>query len=260
MNEPGDLSPELLARIEAYYAGELPAAEAERLRQALNANPDLARRAAEWEAVYRHGLLREDPAEREEDDRLREHLRQHKATTTPPRATRRALPLKWLGLAAGILLLLLAGYFILEQPSAEERLAGEYFTWIPREDNRLGPENAAEQGLSAYDVQDYERAYPLLLEAVERGSLDRINLLYAAVAALATDRPAEARAHLEDLLESGQYPYDEGNIRYQLALLELEAGNRAAARDQLTRVPADRSRIAERARELLTALDELPED
>jgi anti-sigma factor RsiW len=253
MNEAGDIPPDLLARIEAYYGGDMPPEEMARFREELRDQPQLAAQVAAWEAVYRHGL-RPDPADREEDERLRRHFRELEQQLPPVGAARRSLPLVWLSLAAGVLFLLLAGWFLLQSPNAEEQLAESNFAWLPRDEQRLGPGEAGQQGLSAYDQQQYARAFPLLVEGVAEGSIDSVNLIYAGVAAVGAGRPEEARTILTDLLTAEAYPLREGEIRFYLALAELKLGNPSAAVAQLDLITLERGMMANRVRRLRNEL------
>ncbi|MCP9234841.1 tetratricopeptide repeat protein [Lewinella sp. JB7] len=242
MTPPDRLTPELLAQIEAYYDGELPTEAADRLRERLGQDETLARQVAEWEAVYRYGLR--DQASQEDED-LRNTFRSFEAemaTAAPPAVVRKLPVRRWLAVAAAVLLLLAAGWWILPRPDPAARLAEENFTWLIRDDARLGPQRDEDPtGVIAYDNSRYAEAYPKIIAAVANGTLDSLNLLYAGVAAFGAGEPERARELLRELLDSGNYgSFDEAAVRYYLALAELKLGNVAAAREQLTvAAPAD---------------------
>lgn len=244
MNPTDPLGPELLGEIEAYYDGELSDDAAGRLRERLRDDPALAAAVAEWEKVYRVGLT---PSA--EDLRDREELRTKFSAIATSRPAAEATVRKissraWLAAAAGVLILLAAAWWVFLRPAdPAAQLAEENFVWLPREGATLGPREDAESGLVAYDLQEYARAYPLLIEGVANGQLDSVNLLYAGVAALGADLPREARQALTDLLETGRYPLEEGELRYYLALAELQGGDAGAAASRLSEQtdPVDRN-------------------
>ena len=234
MNLQDDLPEHLLRQLEAYYDGTLDATELARLKQQLRQDPDLATLAAEWESVYRHGLLAEAGGAKERE-RLRRVLAEEEARHPPITARQRKLGTKWWLLAASFALLLVAAYWLIARPSPAERLAQERFAWLPRQEATLGPAEDAQRGLLAYDRQQYAAAYPLLRDGVADGVLDSVNLLYAGVAALGAGEAATARELLTSLLATERYPLEEDNLRYYLALTALELGDIPAARDYLQR-------------------------
>lgn len=247
----------VLAQLEAYYDGELTAEETTRLRERLATEPELAARVARWEAVHRHGLLA-PPSAAEEQQKLRQKLGTFEAELQGGEAQVRSLPVRrWWLVAASILLLLLAGYWWLQRPTATEQLAEEYFEWLPRQEAMLGPAEDAAAGLLAYDRQQYEQAYPLLIQGVANGVLDSVNLLYAGVAALGAGEPEVAQSSLRELLDTGRYPLEEAESRYYLALATLRSGDRQAARNELTLIDTDTSTpdLADRVTSLLEKLN-----
>lgn len=255
MKGDDNLPRELQELIDAYYAGKLSDDEARALRERVRAEPGLAAAARDHEALLRYGM-RPGPEDYAERERLRAELR---ALQTGPPARVRPLRRYWIAGVAAAVLLALAVWLLVDRPTPEARLAAASFTWLPREDARLGPGERAEEGLAAYDAFDYARAYPLLLEGVQNGSLPPVNRLYAAVAALGDDRPAEARSLLAGMLAGGEFPLDEEAIRYYLGLAELQLGDRAAARTQLEVVAAAGPPRAAAARALLDRMDQLPQ-
>ncbi|MBB4079766.1 hypothetical protein GGR28_002393 [Lewinella aquimaris] len=263
MSPPDNLTPKLLADIEAYYDGELSATDAGQLRAQLAQDEALSRAAAYWEAVHRHGLYGTGPRTTEADDELRKLFHGYEADiagTGHPASVVRKLPARrsWLVIAAAVLLLLAAGWWLVDRPDPAARLAEENFVWLKREGATLGPKQDAKRGLRAYDRYDYESAYPLIITGVEEGVLDSLNLLYAGVAAFGAGEPERARDLLRELLDSGHYSsFDEAAVRYYLALAELRLGNVVAAREQLAiDAPADPEFLLRR-KSLLQRMNEL---
>lgn len=251
-NIPADL----LAEIDAYYAGELSPQASATLRQRLLADPELTRAAAHYEALYRHGLRFDGPGAVGERAGLRDTLHQLEASLDPvPVATR--TPRLWPRLAAAaavILLCLLAGWWVLDRPGPNVQLARDNFAWLPREGARLGPAEDVRYGVSAYDQQEYATALPLLREGVAAGAIDSINLLYAGVSALAVGEAQTARDLITEVLTTEQYPYDEADMRYYLGLAELELDNPSAARQQLQQALDLQTRFSDRAEAMLRGL------
>ena len=255
MNSDNQLPAEILEKIDAYYDGELSAEEAAGLREELRSDPELAAAAARYEAIHRHGL-RSTPEELAMRDGLRAELRELEASLPPVTVAReRQIWPRVLAVAAAVLLLLVAGWYLLDGPDPDVRLAEENFVWLPREEALLGPEDDARDGLSAYDLQEYERAYPLLRDGVATGELDSVNLLYAGVSALAIGRPRNARDLLTTLLDTGNYPFDEADIHYYLGLAELQMQNRSAALRQLELARTQQGKNSEQAGKLLQQLN-----
>ena len=250
------ISADLLAEIDAYYGGELSPEASADLKQRLLSDPDLARAAARYEALYRHGLRPPTATEGGERAALRDTLHRLEASLDPvPVATRTArLWPRLAAAAAAILLCLLAGWWLLDRPEPHVQLAREHFVWRGREEARLGPAEDARLGLSAYDQQEYATALPLLREGVAAGVLDSINLLYAGVSALAVEDAATARELLTQVLDTGRYPLDEGDVRYYLGLAELELDNVPAARQQLRQSLDLQTQFSDRAEALLRSL------
>lgn len=253
MQERIDSSDELFAHIESYYDGALPGPEEARLRARLQADPELAAAAAAFEAVHRYGL-RIGPEEIAEREALRQRLRAIEAAEPAPRLRSRPRYRRLSAVAAAVLLLIAAGFWYFHSSSTNPRLAEEYFVWLPREEARLGPGEDAALGLAAYDRQEYETAYPLLLGGVANGALDSVNLLYAGVAALGSNRPADARRHLRELLATGRYPLQAPDLHYYLGLAALYLDEMEEARRELTAASGSRSRNAQRAEQLLARI------
>ncbi|PPK88161.1 hypothetical protein CLV84_1126 [Neolewinella xylanilytica] len=255
MESDFQLPPDLLDRIDAYYEGDLSAEEAAALRARLRADAELAAAAARYEAVYRHGF-RSSPDELNSRDAMRDTLHQLEASLEPVTLGReRRLWPRILGVAATVLLLLAVGWWLLARPDPDTRLAQDSIEWLPREGALLGPREDAEEGLDAYDQKEYERAYPLLRAGVASGTLDSINLLYAGVSALAIGQAEEAQQLLTEVLDTGRYPYDEGDLRFYLALAELQLQNREAALRQLQLARDLEGYTTDDARQLLNQLE-----
>ena len=261
MNSLPHIPSQLLAQLEDYYDGTLPAAEANRLRSQLRKDPALAAAVAEWEAVYRHGLRRPPPADdaalllRERFAALEAELPRPSAAEPPP--TRRRPPRGiWL-IAATILLVFGLGWWLFRGSPPAEQLARNSFTWLPRQEATLSPAEDAQAGLRAYDRQDYATAYPLLLDGVAAGELDSINLLYAGVAALGAGEVATAQTALLEVLDTERYPLAEPEIRYYLGLAYLQDGDTDAGTRVLQTVAQTENSFAERARKVLQALTAL---
>ena len=253
MKDQADPSNTLYARIEAYYDGELSEPEIARLRDELQANPELAAAAADYEAVHRYGL-QIGQAELAERAELRQRLRAIDAAEVRPSLKARPRFRQYVGIAAAVLLLVAAGWWFLRTPNTNPRLAEEYFVWLPREEARLGPAEDAARGLAAYDRQEYETAYPLLLSGVANGALDSVNLLYAGVSALGINRPLDARRHLSELLATRRYPLVAPDLHYFLGLAALYLDDKEQARRELTAARGTQSRNAERAEQLLARI------
>ncbi|CAH1002269.1 hypothetical protein LEM8419_03188 [Neolewinella maritima] len=260
MNPPPSLSPRLLEQLEAYYDYSLPATEATQLRAELAQDPALARAVAEWEAVYRHGLRQPAPIAAADTDALRRQFAALEAELPPltaEAAPRRRLP-RWSWAAAAALLLLLGlSYWLLLDPSPTEQIVANEFAWLPRQEATLGPTEDIPDGLRAYDRQDYATAYPLLLQGVEAGQLDSINLLYTGVAALGAEAPTVARDALQALLDAGTYTQSEPEIRYYLALAHLQLGDRGAGTQVLQPLTESDGPWSDRARRLLADIEQL---
>ncbi len=259
MSESEELSPALLAEIEAYYDGTLSPDAVRHLRSRLQQDKELATAVADWEAVYRYGL-RPDPTESAGRDALRTRFRELDATlpAVAPTPVRILRPYRWLAVAAAVLLLLVGGWWVMQRPTPAQRLAEDNFAFLKREDLMLGKEDQQEDAALLSDRGEYAAAWPQLADEVANGQRDSIYLLYAGVAALGAHAPARARAFLTDLLAAtGQYSeFDEGSIHYYLGLAELELGNVEAARSQLRLVTGDRD-LEESATRLLQELDKL---
>ncbi len=259
MSESEELSPALLAEIEAYYDGTLSPDAVRHLRSRLQQDEELATAVADWEAVYRYGL-RPDPAESAGRDVLRTRFRELEATlpAVAPTPMRTLRPYHWLAVAATVLLLLLGGWWVLQRPTPAQRLAEDNFVFLKREDLMLGKEDQQEDAALLYDRGEYAAAWPQLADEVAKGQRDSIYLLYAGVAALGAHAPDRARTFLTDLLAApGQYSeFDAGNIHYYLALAELELGKVTAAREQLRLVTGGPEK-EEAAAHMLEELDKL---
>ena len=253
MKDQADPTNTLYARIEAYYDGALSEPEIARLRAELQARPELAAAAAEYEAVHRHGL-QIGPTELAERAVLRQQLRAIDAAEDRRSPGARPRFRQLLAIAATVLLLVAAGWWFLRTPNTNPRLAEEYFVWLPREEARLGPAEDAARGLAAYDRQEYETAYPLLLSGVANGVLDSVNLLYAGVSALGINRPQDARRHLNELLATRRYPLIAADLHYFLGLAALYLDDREEARRELTAARGTQSRNAQRAEQLLARI------
>ena len=257
MNQFENLGPELLALIEAYYDGSLPPEDARDFRRRLGADEPLAATVAEWEAVYRHGL-RPDPAELAERDRLRESFAALETTLPPLSAARSGLPYRWLAVAATVLLLALAGWWVLQRSTPAEKLAKANFVWLPHDEQTLGEkEDRTRSGLDYYNEGEYAQAYPLLRGGVASGELDSINLVYAGISALAAGDPAAARTLLLEMLDPRRFPYIQDDVRYYLALAELRLGDPGAAAAYLRAITEPRREYAERVGPLLREIEAL---
>ncbi len=255
MIPPHPLSPELLSELEAYYEGRLSEDAVRRLRTHIAGNAELAAAVEQWETVLRHTLLTPAPDEIAEGRRPRATLAGLEAEQprlVAVRSPRSAY--RWLGLAAAVLLVLLAAWWLLDRRDAATLLAYDYFVWEPRQEARLGPQTDQTDPLLAYDREDYTTAWPLLVRDIGSGTLDSLNLLYAGVSALGAGKPREAKTLLTSLIELQRYPYEMPAAHYYLALAELQLGRVGAAREQLRLVSGNPEREV-RARQLLQELE-----
>ncbi|CAH1002268.1 hypothetical protein LEM8419_03187 [Neolewinella maritima] len=248
----------LLPALQAYYAGELTPSAIRQLRNLLDQQPALAREAAYYESLFRRGLLQPPPADQTEALRDRFARIEQTMHEIPTSSVRRRLYYR-LAAAATILLLLAAAIWSILPPATPYvPLAVSYFSWLPREEARLGPsaaEDTRTAALTAYDRQEYAMAYPLLLREVRAGRLDSTHLRYAGVAALGAGDAEGAKRILGPLLTPGASP-EQDEARYYLALAELQLGYPQRAVCLLYRLADTRGPLALRSRQLLAELGE----
>lgn len=251
MKPTNELPDDIAERLEAYYEGELSDTQTADLRRRIDRDGH-HRAAARYEAILRRGLHAPAGSDTKGDADLRRTLADLEDGHAKKKSGRRWGPV--LVATALLLLAAFAIYYLTSATSAEERVVADNFVWLPRQEATLGAQENAERGLAAYDRQEYGLAYPLLQQGVADGVLDSVNLLYAAVAALGDDKPAPARDLLNELLAGGRYPMETNNVRYYLALAELQLGGRERATELLQANVDEGGEMSERSREVLGLL------
>ncbi len=123
--------------------------------------------------------------------------------------------LKWVALAASILLLFFVGYSFFKT-SPEQKLFAQYKTeesifiknqieYLERAgmaSNDKEKRNELRQGLTAYQNKDYPKGVSTLSEYVKRYPTDSIAILYLGLSKLSMEKFPEAETNLKKLLDS----------------------------------------------------------
>lgn len=251
-----ELTPAIIAKLEAYTLGKLSATETTELRQQIESDPAFKSAVAAWETVYRIGL-QAPPATGEQRQQMRQQLDQLEADQPIPTINSRSKTWPRLAAAAAVLLCLALGwqYLSKDRVFSPAALAQEHFSWLSRKNATLSGESIARRAGEAYDDEDYQAALPLLLSALEQEKMDSTALLYAGVAALGISEPQTADSLFSVFLTT-QWPAYYPSAKYYQALAKLELGKINDAKQLLEEVATTQDPLAPQARQLLTALPE----
>ena len=238
------LTTESYRLVEAYYNGDLPPAEEERLRNRIREDADFAADVREWEAVFlAMGPTPEELAERAE---LRKHYKQLSQTNAHAAPAAVGGISRWWAAAAAVVLAgSLAIWLLRDVGSPQPAPVASNVLFLGRADARLGPESDGrtplERAYLAYDTLNYAVAAPVLL-STEGVAADSLNLLYGGVARLNLGEHGAAIEALESLLSSGYYGDYLPEINYYLGLAYRAAGREEKARQRLTLAAAEPGR------------------
>jgi tetratricopeptide (TPR) repeat protein len=194
-------------------------------------------------------------------DSLLARVRARTATAVAaPAPRRRVLPFRptvqYLTLAA-TLVLGVGAAVVLTRPGPDEALFQRYFEPYPslRPVVRAGVRAGEASALALYERGDYRAALAAFEETLGREPNDPVSIFYAGLSRLPLGQPREAIGNLEQVLRLGGKDLQEP-ARWYLALAHLHGHDLAAARSQLERIVEAGGFYREKARALLTDLDD----
>lgn len=242
--------------LEDYWNDQLEATARKDLEQRLEADPDFAAAAAEWQLVVVQGFG-PPAAEQEELAAIKARLQAYAETDTeadPPTAKIRRLPRRqvyFLLVTAAVLLLLMV-FTPLQRVFKPADPYAEYFTHLSRDNANLSDETEAAR--EAYDQKNYQTAYPALLADVAAGG-DSLNLIYAGVAAIGSGQPEQAISIFEPLAGSASWRLYQAEIEWYLALAYVKAGDRVRTETLLEKIAAAPGPYAIEAKRLRAAIE-----
>lgn len=261
----------MLARLEAYLDGELPAAERAALEAELATSATLRAMLADYE---RARLISRAAGVARLKARLREAVPVEKQEMAPrppvgrtpalprtarrPRLERWPVLRPWLAFAAVLLVAALGWWRWSLRAADPQRLFAAYYdapypnVAEPVTRGATAAATTRTQAFAAYEAADYavaRRGFEALLAGAD--SADAVLHLYAGTAALAQDSVASALGHLRRVPATSGW---RAPAAWYQALAALRANQPAAARPPLTELAAGSSAYAARARRLLGAL------
>jgi len=238
--------------LEDYWANRLTEEAKKQLEKRLEEDMDFQKAAAEWELIVTEGVIPPE-SEAEELNVIKERLLSYNSQETTPEAkvikrqrfTQNRLIYIGLGIAASIAILLWVNPLGIGSTSSSY---DAFFTHLSRDNANLS--NEAVDGKKAYDENNYELAYPALLEEVAAGG-DSLNLIYAAVAAIGSQQSEKAIPILEPLVDNTNWEFYQTEIKWYLALAYCKADNSAKARTILENIINEKGTYATEAQALL---------
>ncbi|MEM6396878.1 MAG: hypothetical protein AAF741_11075 [Bacteroidota bacterium] len=150
---------------------------------------------------------------------------------------------RYLSIAATVLLVLAAGWFLLQPSSlSNQDLFAENFAPFPNQEVLdRGEQDDRQSAYYAYQSKDYEQAYELLIALPE----DNGNQFFAAQAALATDRATKAKELLAPLAADADFALQQES-EWHLALAHLQLDEREAAQAILREISRDNNHSRQR--------------
>lgn len=130
----------------------------------------------------------------------------------------------YLAMAASLALLLISGYFLFFNQSNESRLFAQYFQPYENITSARSDDQGAQllqDGMSAYDIKDYDQAIVPLKNYLQSNQADPTTLFYLGEAYLANDQPEQAESQYLKLLQQENHVFTE-TAQWHLALSYLK--------------------------------------
>lgn len=221
-----------IATLEAYYNHELSATDISQLKKRIAQDASFKKAVQKWEELW---VLAFTPTQEEQQMAIKHkaYLKTVEAQIKAQQSKTPTLvqPYVWKSLLA---LLVLALLFIVWKTKSDHAPATPttnnnqviaqatdipYFMHLDRDDLNLSTSKT--KALAYYDQKNYQQAWPLLQQNLE-GPQDSIQLLYAAVAAIASEQPRVAIQALKALDASDTFVYYNNEIHYYLALAYIQ--------------------------------------
>ncbi len=245
-----ELSEKDIILLENWREGALSATEEAELENRLRDDQDFRQAVAYWEKLFNQGF-KTGGNEREQ----RRAQLQALEAELPPVSPARIRFSRWWGwlvlLLALLAILLKVGWpFNQEEPTGPiASIPEQFFTPLENDLAVAGPEDSP--GQAAYNRESYAEALPLLIEEARKDSL---LLLFAGVAAIATNEDDQAVSSLNAIFGNESFIDYQSDIGWYLALAYLETGQIQAATLILQALVED-SYYGPQARELLDILE-----
>ncbi len=259
-------------RIDQYLTNQLSSNERREFEEEVSRNAALSEQLADTELAVAAIELAEDQALKsrlQQLDVANFSSDQAGASSAPPASAEapqakvvsmpsRRNPRFILGIAAAVLLLLAAGWFLMQptgfdSPQALAMASYEPYENITNGTVRGGDDDPAIAAFMAYDNGDYASA----ATAFAALPATAVHKFYLGQSLLATEQFAEAAAQFTDLTKADFGLQQEAG--YFLALAQLGAGKTDLAKELLTAIGSeDKHPMQQEARSLLEGINELP--
>lgn len=197
-------------------------------------------------------------------DELKAELKEAEAGISPK--SRVILMRKWLSVAAGIVLFILAGlYFISNAQVDNKQLFADYFEPF---DNLVLPVNRSKndtttlislrEAYSNYEAKNYEKAAILFENIKANFPVNLDNEFYLALSYLATDNPEKAQLIFENLSRQNDFHFTQ-QADWYLGLTYLKMGENEKAKEVFSgivnRKAVDEHPFGVEANEILSKLE-----
>jgi len=235
-------------KIDAYLRGELNEADKQQFEETAEQDEELARELAFRKLTLEHLELLED---RKIADQVQAV---HQAEIKQRQGRAKVKRLRFLAMAAAILLLLSFAWWLWPSAVAPDALYAEYYA--PYElpfGNRNEMDALTEAGVY-YQSGDYEQAVPAFRELLAQDP-SRSKVTFAlGISQMELQQWPEASAHFQQLIEQDD-PLYAGLARWYLSLCYLKMDNTASAVTQLETLADDTGAVfQEEASQLLKAI------
>ena len=234
--------------LEAYLSGEMSESERIAAQAKIKENPEIQAQLSDLEDMYtvlkvhNRNLLKKTLQKADQETKSR--------TAAPKQVFMKYA----IGIAASIILLFVA-YWFLQSSSSPQELFAAHFEPYPNYEIVRGEENqnSFSKAMYAYDQNDYRNAISLMESLLEKESKQEDLLLYLGVAYLANQQTQSAIQTLQELHQLPSQKY-EAQSNWYLAMAYLQSGNAEQAKIYLKKLIEESSTYQEKAQKILKQL------
>lgn len=229
-------------KIDDYLRGDLSSTEKLAIEKEMQSNPELAADIKRQQAIIEHLKVLEyrRMSALVKDVHQQEHSRSHL----------KAKPYRFLAVAAAILLMLTAGWWMWDNNTSQDLYAQYYESYDLRFGNRSTSDVLSEAG-GYYIDGNFEKAIPLFEEALRAIPDERKASFALGIAQMELEQWEQALPYFQQLIDSKDILYAQ-NAKWYMALSLYQLGRMEEAQTLLSELSQDKqARFSKKASDFL---------